>query len=122
MCMYILFIHVYMYVYIYIYMYTYMCIYIYIYIYIHIRIDSCAHRTISFQQFSERHRWGRHAANLIVCYRGTFGVLALTYFYIPKSARAYLFPQPVKTCYFCSGPVCVDPICPQPTKVGPLPV
>ena len=30
--------------------------------------------------------------------------------YLPKSARAYLFPQSVKVCYFCSGPVSVDPI------------
>ena len=34
---------------------------------------------------------------------GTFWVLPLTYFYIPKSARAYLFPQSVETHYFCSG-------------------
>ena len=46
--------------------------------------------------------------------RGTFFGLPLIYFYLPKSARAYLFPQSVRTHYFCSGPVCVDPICPQP--------
>ena len=28
--------------------------------------------------------------------RGTFWVLPLTYFYLPKSARAYLFPQSLK--------------------------
>ena len=39
----------------------------------------------------------------------------LTYFYLPKSARAYLFPQFVKIHYFCSGPISVDPICPQPS-------
>ena len=49
--------------------------------------------------------------------RGTFWVLLLTYFYLPKSARAYLFPQSVKINYFCSGPISVDPICPQPTGV-----
>ena len=47
--------------------------------------------------------------------RGTFGVLPLT-----KSARAYLFPQYVKTNYSCSGPISVDPICPRPTI--PLPM
>ena len=47
---------------------------------------------------------------LIVC----FGVLPLAYFYLPKSARAYLFPQSVRIHYFCSGPISVDPICPQP--------
>ena len=31
-------------------------------------------------------------ANLMFFDRGTFGVLPLTYFYLPKSARAYLFP------------------------------
>ena len=36
--------------------------------------------------------------------RGTFGVLPLTYFYIPKSARAYLFPQSVKIRYFAAAP------------------
>ena len=46
--------------------------------------------------------------------RGTFWVLPLTYFYISKSARAYLFPQSVKIYSFCSGPISVDPICPQP--------
>ena len=48
---------------------------------------------------------------------GTFCVLPLTYFYIPKSARVYLFPQSVKIHYFCSGPISVDPICPQPSGV-----
>ena len=50
--------------------------------------------------------------------RGTFWVLPLTYFYLPKSARAYLFPQSVKNHYFCSGPISVDPICPQ--RIDPL--
>ena len=31
--------------------------------------------------------------------RGTFWVLPLTYFCLPKSARAYLFPQSVKINY-----------------------
>ena len=39
---------------------------------------------------------------------GLFGYSPLTYFYIPKSARAYLFPQSVKNHYFCSGPISVD--------------
>ena len=42
--------------------------------------------------------------------RGVFWVLPLTYLYLPKSASAYLFPQSVKI----SGPISVDPICPQP--------
>ena len=41
--------------------------------------------------------------------RGTFRALPLLYFYLPKSARAYLFPQSVKVSHFCSGPISVDP-------------
>ena len=48
--------------------------------------------------------------------RGTFWVLLSTYFYLPKSARAYLFPQSIKIRYFCSGPISVDPSCPQPSR------
>ena len=32
-------------------------------------------------------------ARFMIFGRGTFRALSLTYFYIPKSARAYLFPQ-----------------------------
>ena len=36
----------------------------------------------------------------------TFWVLPLTYFwYLPKSARVYLFPQSVEIRYFCSSPI-----------------
>ena len=49
--------------------------------------------------------------------RGTFWVLPLTYYYFPKSARAYLFSKSVEIHYSCSGPISVDPICPQPTPV-----
>ena len=52
--------------------------------------------------------------NFVFVDRGTFRVLPLTYFYLPKSARPYLFPQSLKIHYFCSGPSSVDPICPQP--------
>ena len=34
---------------------------------------------------------------------------------------AYLFPRSVKISYFCSGPISVDPMCPQPTKAGYAP-
>ena len=55
-------------------------------------------------------------ANFMFFDRGTFSVLLLTNFDIPKSARAYQFPKSVKIHYFCSGPISVDPICPQPTN------
>ena len=55
-------------------------------------------------------------ANLLFFDRGAFWVLPLTYFYLPKSARAHahLFRQSVKMCCFCSRPISVVPICPQP--------
>ena len=46
--------------------------------------------------------------------RGTFRVLPLTYIYLPKSSMVYLCSQSVKINYFCSGPIRLDPICPQP--------
>ena len=49
----------------------------------------------------------------------TNGVLPLTYFYVPKSDRAYLSSKSVKIHYFCSGPISVDPICPQPREARP---
>ena len=55
------------------------------------------------------------SAILMLFDRGTFWALPLTCFCLPKSARAYLFPQSIKIHYFCSGPTSVDPICPQPT-------
>ena len=45
--------------------------------------------------------------------RGTFWVLPSIYFYLPKSARACLFPRLSKFHYFCSGPTSADPIFPQ---------
>ena len=42
--------------------------------------------------------------------RGTFWVLPLACFYLPRSARLYLFSQAVKILYFCSGPISADPI------------
>ena len=55
-------------------------------------------------------------ANFMLFDRGTFWVLSLTCFCLPKSARAYLFPQSVKVHYFCGGPISADPICPQPRR------
>ena len=44
-------------------------------------------------------------ANFMLFGRGTFWVLPLTYLYIPKSARANLFPRSAKIPYFRSGPI-----------------
>ena len=55
-------------------------------------------------------------ANFMCFDRGTFWVLRLTYLYLPnRSAGAYLFHQSFKNHYFCSGPISVDPIYPQPS-------
>ena len=54
--------------------------------------------------------------------REKFWVLPLTYFYLPKSAREYLFAQSDKMHYFGSGPISVDRIHPQPIGGGwPVP-
>ena len=44
-------------------------------------------------------------ANFMFFDGGTFWVPPLTSFYVPKSARVYLFPQSVEIHYFCSGPI-----------------
>ena len=43
------------------------------------------------------------AANFMFFDRVAFWVLQFTYFYLPKSARAYLFPKAVNNHDFCSG-------------------
>ena len=48
--------------------------------------------------------------------RDFFRVLPLAYFCLPESARVYSFPQSVTIHYFCSGPISLDPICPQPRR------
>ena len=54
-------------------------------------------------------------ANFVLFDRGTFWALPCASFYLPKSARAYLFSRSVKIHYLCcSGPISVDPICQQP--------
>ena len=59
-------------------------------------------------------------ANFISFGRWAFWVLPLTYFYLPKSGRAYLFPQTCQKSLLLqrSGPISVDPICPQPRLAG----
>ena len=50
--------------------------------------------------------------------RRAFWVLPLTYFSLPKKARAYLLPQSAKNQYFCSDPISLDPIGPQRSAIG----
>ena len=50
------------------------------------------------------------AANVMfLLTEGPFGVLPLTYAYLHKSARAYLFPQSVKLITFAAAPLVVTP-------------
>ena len=103
--------YVYIYVYIHTYIHTYIHIYIYIYtyyvyIYIYIYIGTNGVSTYGV------------TANFTSLDRGTVWVRPLTNFYLPNSARAYLFPKADKIRYFCSGPISADPICPQPRLPG----
>ena len=105
-------------------MHTHIYIYIYIYIYNNIaKAEADAEELAGEIEELEGARKGTNGvstigvtANLMFSDRGTFWVLPLTYFYPPGNARAYLFPQSVKIHYFCSGPVSVDPTCPQPRR------
>ena len=119
--------HIYTYVYLgvcvymYIYIYTYIHIYTYIYIQMHEYIDIYMYIYIYIER--ERGRKGTNGVStngvtaiFMFVDRGTFWALPLTCVYLPKSARAYLFPQSVTICYFCSGPISVDPSCPQPRR------
>ena len=96
-------------------MYVWIYIYIYIYIYIHVFPPPGGPQLL--RKATNGVSTNGVAANCVFFDRGTFWVLRLTYFCLPKSARAYLFPQSVKIDYFCGGPISVDPICPQPDVV-----
>ena len=89
-------------IYIYIYIYI-MYVYIYMYIYIY------REREI------ERECIHTHGvtANLMLLDRWTFGVLPLAYFYHPKVPGRTFFPKLSTIITFCSGPISVDPVCPQ---------
>ena len=120
---------VYIYIYICISVYMYVCIYIYIYIhmYVCIFLDNLSSHSCSCPSrcllkmcglyLGKGQLWSALMGSLqISCLMtGTFWALPLAYCYLPRSARAHLFPQSVEIHYFCSGPISVDPICPQPT-------
>ena len=57
-------------------------------------------------------------ANYISFDTGTFWVLPLTYFYLPTSARAYLFPQSVKMHYFAATSLVLTPFVRNQTIQG----
>ena len=90
------------------------------YMYIYIYIKSTPSASTPLPPFDRRGTDGVGTngvtTNLMFFDRGTFSVLPLTYFCLPKSARVYLFPQSVKLHYVCSGHISVDAICPQPIR------
>ena len=97
-------------------MHVYIYIYIYIYIYTHTyNIFVYMHLSLSIYIYIGTTGVSTHGvtAKFMFLDRGTCRLLPLTYFYLPRSAREYRFPQSVKVQNFCSGPVSVDPICPQ---------
>ena len=98
---------------------VYVCVYIYIYIYIYMYLCISARSAFNVsRKGTSGASTNGVTANYFVFDRRTSWVLPLTYFYITKSARAYPFSQSVKTHYFCSGPISVDPICPQPISTS----
>ena len=69
-------------------------------------------------QGSERDKWGQHYWSHCKFHVFDSWVLPLAYCHIPKSARAYLFPQSVKinSSLLQRTPFSADPICPQPSS------
>ena len=75
------------------------------------RKPTCARSLHVHMQFNRGFGKGQMGSALMGSLQmSCFWVLPLTYVYLPKSARAYLFPQSAKTHYFCSCPVSADPI------------
>ena len=114
-----LYIYIYIYVCIYIYIYIYICMYVCIYIYIYILgFLSLMVASMSLADVGKVTNGvstdGDHCKSRVFLTRGLLGYSRYPTFIFPKSARAYLFPQPVEIHYFCSGLISVDPICPQP--------
>ena len=109
-------------------MYMYVCVCTYIYIYIYIYSQQHNKRGVAPRRLPDEARSGARRGTTRVSTNGVsanyilfdrdFWVLPLAYFYLSQSARAYLFPQSVKNHYFGSGPVGVDPICPQPRRTA----
>ena len=90
-------------------------IYIYIYIYIEMRSKLVATRRPSSAriEFSERDKWGQHLWGHcefhVFLTEGPFWVLPSAYFYLPKCASAYFFPQSVKFITVAAAPLVLTP-------------
>ena len=88
-------------------------IYIYIHTYIYIYVSRSSPGRIVVVLFTRKGTNGVSTNGVTAIFkffdRGTFWVLPLTYLYLPKSARAYLFPQSVKIDTFAAAPVVLTP-------------
>ena len=98
-------------------MYTH--VYIYIYIYTCIERERERERDTLRVSLGKGHLGSALRGSLQVSclltegFRGT--PVNLLVYDICTSDRAHLFPQSVKLSFFCSGPISVEPICPQPS-------
>ena len=90
------------------------------------RLGTVPTETLGFHSNSNWHKsgrdtWGQHQVGHCIVYMfltGTCWVLPLSCdLYLPKIVRAYLFPQSVKSNYVRSGPMSVEPVCPQPNEL-----
>ena len=66
---------------------------------------------------TKRDKWGQHKWGrcIFLCFlTGTFWGTPINLFLSSQKCQGVPFPQSVKIPYFCSGPISVDPICPQP--------
>ena len=67
-------------------------------------------------QESERDKWGQHSWGHCI-FLNVFWQRDFLGTNLSTSVNfAYLFPPSVKVHYLCSGPISVDPICPQPQE------
>ena len=107
-------IYIYICLYIWIYIYIYISVsislslYIYIYIYIYVfrvgplRLHLCRKGTNEVSTTGV-------TVNVMFFDRGTFWALSLAYFYLPKSARAFRFPNLSKFMIFAAAPLVLTP-------------
>ena len=72
---------------------------------------------------SERDKWvstNWFTANVVFFDRDTFWVFPLTDFYLPKSARTYLFTNPSKVISFAAAPLALTPFVRDQTPIPTL--
>ena len=73
--------------------------------------------------FSERDKWGQHYWGhcnlfLYVFWPRDFSGTPVNLLLYSQKCKSVPFPQSVNTHYFFSGPISVEPVCPQPNRVS----